>query len=167
MLSMTMEELFRCGENFESFVSGGTRSERERYPKNYNRLVIGEEVEARIKAIDKEINFVCAAEVWCPDCQINLTALKKMSEINSNLNISIITMGRGRKFLAEKLEVEVLKVPTIAMFDEKFELLGKFLEQPKIVLEHANPEEIEVGYYKGRYLLDTVNDILEEIECGK
>lgn len=161
--TMTFEELFQCGMNYETYVGTGTRSERDRIPKNYSRIDFTKEMIGAIKGIEKKINFLCVGEIWCPDCQLNLTVIKKMCEINPNLEMSIITRGRGQKFLSEPLEVETVKIPTVLILDEEYNKIGLFLEQPNSVREAESYEAIELDYMKGKYLSDTAADIMKVI----
>ncbi len=163
MRTMTYKELFECGMNHESYVGTGTKEERARIPKNYSRINLTEKQMEDIKGIDKKVRFLCVGEIWCPDCQINITVINKMCELNPNLEVSVITRGRGQKFLSEPLEVETVKIPTVVILDENYEKVGLFLEQPKTVKDASDYEAIELDYLKGRYINDTVEEVLEII----
>ena len=99
MNQMTLQELYEVGCSFESAVGQGTKSERARIPKNTSRINLNEELINNIINYDKEIKFLVAGEIWCPDFQLNVSILKKFMDLNSNFDISIITMARGKKFL--------------------------------------------------------------------
>lgn len=164
MRTMDFKELFDCGMNHETYVGTGTREERLRIPKNYSRINLTEKQIQNISKIERKVKFLCVGEIWCPDCQINLTVINKMCELNSNLEISIITRGRGQKFLSEPLGMETVKIPTVVILDENFEKIGLFLEQPKIVKNRDDYDEIELDYLKGKYIGDTVDEILGMIK---
>ncbi len=161
MVKMTIEELFEVGESFESCVGKGTKGERLRIPKNLSRLHLTEDMIKEIQGYDKEINFLISGEIWCPDLQLNGAVINKFCELNPNFNISIITTARGKKFLAPLLEIEDFKGPTIVVLTKDFEVLGLFEERPQIVRQAPSFDDIKLEYYKGKYLLNTVNDILD------
>ena len=165
MVEMSINELFEVGQSFESSVGEGTKSERSRIPKNYSRISLPEEIIEQIQSIDYEINFLVSGEIWCPDFQLNACVLKKLCDLNSNFNMSVITMARGKKFLAPILEIERenFKGPTIVALDNEFNVLGLFEERPMSVRELVF-EDIKLEYYKGHYLLDSVKDILHTIK---
>ena len=75
MNTMTYEELFNCGMNYETYVGTGTREERLRIPKNYSRINLTKKQLESIRGIEKKVKFLCVGEIWCPDCQINLTVI--------------------------------------------------------------------------------------------
>lgn len=162
MTEMTMKELFEVGKSFESAVGEGTKSERARIPKNTSRINLSDEIISKIESIDREINFLVSGEIWCPDFQINISILKKFCDLNPNFNISVITMGRGKKYLSQLLNIEKenFKGPTVAVLDKDFNVLGTFEERPKVVLEMPSFEDIKLDYYKGKYILDSVNEFL-------
>ena len=164
MNAMNFEQLFNCGMNYENYVGTGTKEERLRIPKNYSRINLAEKQVEDIRGIEKKVKFLCVGEIWCPDCQINLTIINKMCELNSNLDISVITRGRGQKYLSEPLEIETVKIPTVVILDENYEKTGLFLEKPEVVKNVENYEAIEVDYLKGKYINDTVDEIINLIK---
>ncbi len=161
MLEMSFKDLFDVGKNFEETVGEGTKVERLRIPKNYSRIILDDYLIDFVKEINCEVNVLVSGEIWCPDFQLNVTCLKKFEELNSNFNISIITMARGKKYLAPLLNIdkESLKGPTIVFLTKDFEILGLFEERPKAVV-NLNFEEIKLDYYKGQYLSDTCSDFV-------
>lgn len=164
MVDMTFEELFNVGVSFESAVGKGTKEERARIPKNSSRIIFNNEEIEKIVGIKKKYNFLVSGEIWCPDFQINALVLKRFVELNPNFDMSVITLGRGRKFISKllKIEKEDFKAPTILFLDENFNLVGTFIERPKKVRDMGVEkfEEIKVDYYKGKYIKDTINDFL-------
>ena len=169
MNEMTLQELFEVGISFESSIGEGTKSERARIPKNYSRLSLTEEMISTLVGFDKEINFLVAGEIWCPDFQLNTTVLKKFTELNSNFNISVITMGRGKKYLSTILDRDknTLKFPLILALDKYFNIIGIFEERPNRVKAVKNFDDIKLDYYKGKYLLDTASDFINIINNNK
>ena len=169
MNEMTLDELFEVGISFESSIGEGTKSERARIPKNYSRLSLTEEMISTLVDFDKEINFLVSGEIWCPDFQLNTTVLKKFTELNSNFNISVITMGRGKKYLSTILDRDknTLKFPLILALDKDFNIIGTFEERPNIIKAVENFDDIKLDYYKGKYLLDTASDFINIINNNK
>lgn len=167
MVTMSIDELFEVGVNFEASVGEGTKSERARIPKNYSRINLPDEMILEIESFDREINFLVSGEIWCPDFQLNTTVLKKFCDLNTNFNISVITMARGKKFLAPILGVTEIKGPTIAVLDKDMNILGIFEERPKSVIAVENFDDIKLDYYKGKYLLDSAYDLLEIMKKAK
>lgn len=159
MNQMTLQELYEVGCSFESAVGQGTKSERARIPKNTSRINLNEELINNIINYDKEIKFLVAGEIWCPDFQLNVSILKKFMDLNSNFDISIITMARGKKFLKPILNIEDAKFPLIIALDKDFNILGSFQKHPQILKDIPSFEDIKLEYYKGKYLLDSANDI--------
>lgn len=163
MTEMSLKELFDVGVNFESAVGQGTKNERARIPKNYSRIILEEDKIEFLKNIDFEVNFLVSGEIWCPDFQINVSILKKFCDINSNFNLSIITMARGKKYLSSILNIDKdnFKGPTVCVLDKNFNLKGIFEERPTSVKSVEDFESIKLDYYKGRYIPDSVNDFFK------
>lgn len=160
---MNLREFYDVGMNFETFVGTGSRSERDRIPKNYGRIAMSSEEIERIKKLGT-VKFLLVGEIWCPDVQLNGTVVRKFCEINHNFDIRVITKGRGEKFLKPMLELEELKIPLVLILNEEGELLGKFVERPGTVKAHGDFQEIKMEYLKGAYLKDTVKELIEILE---
>ena len=159
MNQMTLKELYEVGCTFESSVGEGTKSERARIPKNSSRIILSDELTEKIINFEKEIKFLVAGEVWCPDYQLNGSVLKRFMDLNSNFDMSVITMARGKKYLEPILNIENAKYPLIVVLDKDFNILGDFQERPKIVKNVECFDDIKLDYYKGKYLIDSANDI--------
>lgn len=167
MNQMTLEELYEVGCSFESSVGQGSKSERARIPKNSSRINFDEELNNNLINFDKEIKFLVAGEIWCPDYQLNGSVLKKFLDLNDNFNMSVITMARGRKFLEPILGIKDAKYPLIVVLDKDFNILGSFQERPNAVKNFPNFDEIKLDYYKGKYLSDSANDLWNIIKKSK
>ena len=159
MNQMTLKELYEVGCTFESSVGEGTKSERARIPKNSSRIILGDELTEKIINFEKEIKFLVAGEIWCPDYQLNGSVLKRFMDLNSNFDMSVITMARGKKYLEPILNIENAKYPLIVVLDKDFNILGDFQERPIVVKNIECFDDIKLDYYKGKYLIDSANDI--------
>ena len=159
MNQMTLKELYEVGCTFESSVGEGTKSERARIPKNSSRIILGDELTEKIINFEKEIKFLVAGEIWCPDYQLNGSVLKRFMDLNSNFDMSVITMARGKKYLEPILNIENAKYPLIVVLDKDFNILGNFQERPIVVKNIECFDDIKLDYYKGKYLIDSANDI--------
>lgn len=159
MNQMTLKELYEVGCSFEASVGEGTKSERARIPKNSSRIILDDELTNNIINFDKEVKFLVAGEIWCPDYQLNGSVLKRFMDLNTNFDMSVITMARGKKYLESILNIENAKYPLIVVLDKDFNILGNFQERPEIVKNAESFDDIKLDYYKGKYLIDSANDI--------
>ena len=158
MNQMTLKELYEVGCSFEASVGEGTKSERARIPKNSSRIILDDELTNNIINFDKEVKFLVAGEIWCPDYQLNGSVLKRFMDLNTNFDMSVITMARGKKYLESILNIENAKYPLIVVLDKDFNILGNFQERPEIVKNAESFDDIKLDYYKGKYLIDSASD---------
>ena len=80
--------------------------------------------------------------------------------------MSVITMARGKKYLQSILNIENANYPLIVVLDKHFNILGSFQERPQIVKYMPSFDDIKLDYYKGKYLLDSANDIWDIIKTS-
>ena len=92
---MEYKELFETGMSYETFLSIASASEREKIAEITKVISICEEYTNKIKNLDKPYNFLLSAESWCPYVRATIPVLVKMTEINPNIKLRIITEGRG------------------------------------------------------------------------
>jgi len=161
---MTFKELFEVGQKFENYIEVGTQGEKDRIPKNYSRIDLPMDLIDEIKKIQERVYILASGEMWCPDCQLNITVAEKLTEINDNIKLSIISMGRGRKFLTPLLNLEEFKIPTMVILDENFNQKGLFLEQPKTAKKLEDTAENKLFYLKGNFLTDTARELIQLIK---
>lgn len=161
---MKFKEFFEVGQDFDSYIKLGSQDERDRIPKNYSRINLPIDLVEEIKEVKDRIYILASGEMWCPDCQLNITVAKKLTEINENIKLSIISLGRGQKYLASILDLEKFKIPTMVILDENFNQLGLFLERPKTMEKLEKTDENELFYLKGNFLIDTARELVQLIK---
>jgi len=71
-------ELFQSGVSFNDFVNTDTGSYREKTLEIFDTMEIDDDLLNKIKSIDRKINVLICAEMWCPDCMINVLVVEKM-----------------------------------------------------------------------------------------
>lgn len=163
---MKGKELFKTGITFEEFVNKDSNSYREKTLEIYNKIDFHEVNYHRIEKIEKKINILICAEIWCPDCMINVPVLEKMRETNKNISISIVEKAGNEEYFKYFNEEDVLKIPTFVFFDEEFKILGSFIERPSIVKEVQNSKNQPAiivtmrKYKRGEYTENTLVEIL-------
>lgn len=164
---MKVKELFGTGISFEEFLKLDSNAYKEKTIEVFNNINFEGDNINRIKNIDKSINVLICAEIWCPDCMINVPVVGKMRQINENIRISIVDKEGNEEFFKSFNTEGVLKIPTFVFFDENFNVLGSFIERPNVVKEvynRGNQPEIIVTmrkYRKGEYTKETLKDILQ------
>lgn len=163
---MEYRELFETGMSVETFMNIASVSEREKMAEIKNVLTLDEALVERIKKMKGKYNFLLSAESWCPYVRATLPVLVKMIELNSNIKIGIITEGRGFKYLREKLGIpeEKYVVPTLAVLDENFNLVGRYIGRPS-KYRTIGFENVSEEYFKGLRAGDIAEEILDRIGC--
>lgn len=157
---MTFKELFQIGQKFEDYIKVGSQGEKNETSKYYSKIDLPKDIINEIKEIEGKIYILASGEMWCPDCQLNITVAKKLTEINDNIKLSIISLGRGKMFLKPLLNLEEFKIPTMVILDENFNQLGLFLEQPKTVKKIEKNDKNKLLYLKGNFLVDVAKELI-------
>lgn len=167
---MELKKLFDNGITFKEFLyTDGDKENSEKARKVYDSIEFDEDIVNSIKNIDRRINIIVLAEIWCPDCIINVPVLGKMADINSNLHISIIKREGNEEVLQKYKEEGKVKIPTFIFFDENFNEIGYFIERPSIVKDvYKTSNQVEIilttkKYRNGEYVTETAKDILSII----
>ncbi|HLR36035.1 MAG TPA: thioredoxin family protein [Tissierellales bacterium] len=159
-------KLFKSGTSFEEFVNLDKDSYKEKTLYIYNNININDEFMYRIKNI-KKVNVLICAEMWCPDCMINVPVVEKMRQVNNNINISIVEKGDNEDYFSKYVPREIVKIPTFIFFDDEFNEIGSFVERPNYVKEVQSSDNqplkiVTMRKYKnGEYTSETLKDILK------
>ena len=163
---MDIVTLFNEGVSFDEFVNQDSDTYKEKTLEILDSIQFEDSEIELIKKINKKINILVCAEIWCPDCMINVPVLERMRDYNSNINISIVGReGNEELFMSQ----EGIRIPTFLFYDSSFNELGKFIEFPKKVKEivsKGNQPNIIVAkrkYRKGEFANETLKDIIDII----
>lgn len=118
---------------------------------------------ARLDQIEGSYHLLVAAEIWCPDCHINLAVMDFMCEAQPNIELAIVSKGRAENDLQESLGLERILVPVVAVLNEAYELIGTFVERPKVVQNDTTGQAM-LRYRAGDHMDDTLQDLLTLME---
>ncbi len=163
---MKIEELFNSGIAFKDFIDEGDSSSKEKTIKIYDDIQFDEELIHRIKSIDEKIKALVLAEIWCPDCMVNVPVLQKIRDINDNFSFSIIKREGNEEYFKKYSVEDKVKIPTFIFLNNSFKEIGYFVERPSIVkniYDNNNQAEVIVAtrkYRNGEYIGETAEDIL-------
>lgn len=117
----------------------------------------------RLTRLKGRYQLLVAAEIWCPDCHINVAVMDFMCKAQPNIELAIISKGRAENDLQNSLGLERILVPVVAILDERYNLIGTFVERPRIMQEHATGPAM-LRYKAGEYMDDTLQDLLDVME---
>ena len=167
---MGLRQLFEKGVPFEVFAPDDHDVNMEKLLELYDRVEIDKELFNKIKSIEGPVYILAFAELWCPDCIINLPALKKINDINPNIMFRILSKNDNEKYIEDNKIDAKPKIPTFIILNDKFEKMGTFIENPKVlndIINKGNQVEIVVTkrkYQKGEYVNESVKEIIDIIK---
>ncbi|QEK11111.1 thioredoxin family protein [Crassaminicella thermophila] len=167
---MNIQALFKKGLSFMDFVNKDKDTYKEKTLEVYNNIVVDEALEKEIKKVNQLTNVLVFAEIWCPDCMINVPALQKIADINPNFIISIVSREGNEIFMDNYKVNGKPKIPTFVIMDKDFYTLGAFIEQPQVLKEiEAKGKQVEIivakrKYRKGEYAIETIKEVLNIVK---
>lgn len=166
---MGIHELYKDGVTFQNFVNQDTDAYKEKTLQILEKIEFSKEQLNKINSIDKNINILICAEMWCPDCMINVPVIEKMKQLNKNISLSIVGKEGNEEFFKKYAPEENIKIPTFVIYDENFREMGSLVEHPKKIkeiLSNSNQPNRIVAmrkYRKGEFAKETLDDILDII----
>lgn len=167
---MNLKELYLHGIDYDKYLNSKGVSEKEKSEKIYNDIVLTEEEVKEIEAVKEKVNILAFAEVWCPDCIVSVPALKKLNDINSLIEFSVVGREGNEEYLEEYKEDNKAKIPTFLIMDEEFKVKGAFIERPKSIKEiEKSGDQVKIivekrNYRAGKYINATIKEILDIIK---
>lgn len=160
------QQLAGIGEPFESFVSRSLPAELDTVRSLQNALASPHAISTptlqRIERIPTRFHLLIAGEMWCPDCQINLTVIDYLQRIQPRISVAIISKSRAEHALKQRLALERISIPFVLVLDDAFEVVGRFVERPHAVI--AGGETLEADYRAGKCLETTLQQLLDIME---
>lgn len=170
---MTFNELYQIGETFEAFIEKDQDLNREKTLEILSGISVEEDIVQKIEKIKSPIYILAFAEIWCPDCMINVPALQKLKELSPLIDFRILPREGNEEYLNDYKLGGKAKIPTFIVMDKDFEELGSFIEHPKALRDVLNKgSEIEVvvarrKYRRGELVSETLRELLNIILKNK
>jgi thioredoxin family protein len=165
---MLYKTLFEQGVDFSTYIKQGNAKECLAVSNVANQLTndtLPQSMQSRLANISTNIHLLIVGEMWCPDCQLNITAIEHMVLLQPKIKISIISKATAELHLMELMALSQVKIPLVAILNEHYQLVNSFVERPQTVTSSADFEGIKEDYFDGKYLLDTMNEILDKLSC--
>ncbi|KQN55592.1 MULTISPECIES: thioredoxin family protein [unclassified Erwinia] len=154
--------LFGYSVDYAEFVSQGSAEEiaalRRDQDKTQQADFLSPELEAQIAALKGRFTLLVAAEMWCPDCQRNLPAIRALTQRYPDAQLGILNRAQADAPFKDAFGVERVKIPFVAVLDEEFAPLGSFIERPQSVV--TGGDEALQSYKRGERLAETVGEIV-------
>lgn len=166
---MVLKELFESGYDFEQEFNQSDLVYQEKCNEYRANMEITEETINKVKSIEKKINILGFSELWCPDCQINLTVIDYLTKLNPNIKLRLQTREGNEEVIKAHSDDGKIKIPIFIYLDSNFEKIGSFIELPSNVREvdisDNQVEKIKTKklYRKGSYMEQTILDFLKII----
>lgn len=155
--------LFASGYSFAEFRSHGLPAEITAVNQVEARLTalhgLSSDTRQRIDALVNPGYLLVAAEIWCPDCQRNVTAFNTLCEQAPALSMRIITRSRAERAIAPALGLDKIAIPFAIVLDNNFKPLGQFVERPRKVI--AGDATVLDRYHRNDELEAAISDILD------
>ncbi len=133
---LSYRELFLIGIDFQSYLALGSKAEIDAVNQVDSLLDarLFKTTLARLKRINDVIHVLVAGEVWCPDCQLNITVLNYLSSLQPKFRFSIISKECAEaNLLLKSFGLQHVKMPLFMILNSKFKLVELFIERPKIL----------------------------------
>lgn len=159
-----MKNLYEKGLSFRSYIFNLDEESKRNVMKYYIPINIDDGIKEGIRAIDKKINILGVVDPTCPDCHINLPVLEKMISTNNNIKLRLVIKEMVKDEMKNFEEEGVIKVPTFVFMDEDYNIIGAFIEKPKVVknsdINTLEGSQINMKYRTGKLMDETAKEIL-------
>ncbi|EQM67765.1 thioredoxin family protein [Pseudomonas tohonis] len=160
------QQLFDIGQGFADFLRSGLPTERDAANSVVQKLAtpgcIAPAALTRLQRIERRYHLLVVGEMWCPDCQINVSVLDFICRSQPLIDLAVITKGRAEDDLKARLNLNRVSIPLVVVLDAAFEPVGLFVERPQAVIGAG--DEVLRDYKAGLYLEATVDDLLALLE---
>jgi hypothetical protein len=165
---LSYQELFTFAEDFDAFVRRGLPSEIAAVQAIKAKIAETDSIKPqtlqRLRDVKGHFHLLAAGEMWCPDCQINVTVMDYLQRTQPNVQLGIITKGRAENELKKRLELDRISIPFVLVLNDRFQPVGRFIEQPRDVIDGG--DAVKPDYRAGGYLESTVQDFLDIFEAA-
>lgn len=136
--------------DYISYLDSDLAEYKEKQEKIYEKIVLDKKNVKKIKSINKIVNLIVFAELYCPDCRALIPYVEKIKSLNSHINISIFPRKGNETFMER--HTGTAKIPTVLIEDLKkgdetfLPIFVEFPDQIRDELEAIETEEDRESY---------------------
>src|SRR6476620_448520 len=125
-------ERFATGMTFPEYVAQ-MRENRDRFVQTAEAFDLAPEDQARIGAIEAQLNVLVLTEDWCGDALTYLPVLARVAAGAPRLNVRIFNRDANPDLADQYLnQGRWRSVPVVVFYDAEMRELGRFIERPAI-----------------------------------
>lgn len=157
--------------DYNSYLDSDLMEYKEKQERIFEKISLSQKNTKKIKEINKIVNLVIFAEIYCPDCRALIPFVEKIRSLNNHINISIFPRKGNEEYLIR--HTGVAKIPTVLMEDlqkgdEIFisifdEFPTKIREQLDTLEYPSEKEKLIYDYRIGKYNEEIENFLVEKI----
>ncbi|MEM3755173.1 MAG: thioredoxin family protein [Candidatus Bathyarchaeia archaeon] len=121
----------KVGKNIFDYINEIRNSKiKQTMKKRVQEYSLKTDLIDKFEKIDEKHSLIAFSAEWNPECQAQIPILAKLLIVtkNNNLVVKVIELDENRD-IAE--EFGVTQVPTIIVYDKRWNELGRFVEKPK------------------------------------
>jgi thiol-disulfide isomerase/thioredoxin len=161
---MDLSKSIKLSEYFQN----GTKEDKELQQQIYINTELSSEVKETVKKIILKTSLIAFSENFCPDCRITMSVLKRMQELNSNLEVYVFRRV-GNEEIMKNLTGDA-RIPTIIKYTSEEEFNLMYLEMPSVVkaemsiLDKDGSRKVLGKYRAGQYNKFIEQELLQIIE---
>lgn len=156
--------------DYNGYLDSDLTEYKEKQERIYGKIILDKKNIKKIKSINKIVNLVVFAELYCPDCRALIPYIEKIRDLNPNINVSIFPRKGNETFMER--HTGTAKIPTVLIEDLKkgdeyfLPIFIEFPDEFKSELEklevEEEKEELIYNYRTGKR-----NDEIEEFLINK
>jgi hypothetical protein len=166
---MVYQKLFLQGHCYLDYLAQGSKEEQQavagvtaKITQQIAEIGLPPELQKKLANIKSSINLLMVGEMWCPDCQLNITAIEQLTLLQPKIKLAIIGKELAERYLLQALNIETIKIPLVVILNSHYQKVGTFVERPETVLNYQYFSEIKKAYFVGDYLIDTMAEIINK-----
>ncbi|NDV15184.1 thioredoxin family protein [Muricauda sp. TY007] len=164
------------GPNQSEAMVNYTKLGERRMARWEKTFKISEDVQQKLKSLDKELVFLALTESWCGDAAASLPIINKVAEASPNISLKVVLRDESLDLMDTFLTNGARSIPKVIVLDKaKNEIVGEWGPRPSIATqmvedckkEHGKltdefKQELQVWYNKnkGQNILEDILELL-------
>ncbi len=134
---MSLDFFIEKGCSYKEFLER-TPKNRKRLNQVYSTVIIPEDMRQQISEIKARILMLVFAENWCSDTVLTLPILVKLSEVNENIDLTIVPRDDVIDQFNERFLTDgKAKIPLVLFLLDKTEEIYRWIERTKFVSDEV------------------------------
>ncbi|MFX1535243.1 MAG: thioredoxin family protein [Promethearchaeota archaeon] len=129
MVQVDVDLLKANSMDYESYLQTMTATEKDIWEKDYEKVILNDELKRLLKSPSRPINIIVFSKSWCGECAMAVPMLEKMARLSTFLTLYIVERDQCPELYEPFMPNGDKRVPVVLFTSEDYYVVTQWVER--------------------------------------